>query len=97
MSLDGDRRVSADVDAETLRFPVFPRSVVMLEDGQGRLSLKPPGARGRNRTGTGLPPRDFHTRYGLHRCARPADPPAATHLGSGLYLCPAATSACIAV
>src|SRR6185437_11148625 len=61
MPLDGGRRASAGVDAKTLRFPVFSRNVGMLEDGQGRWSLNPPGARGRTRTGTGLPPRDFHT------------------------------------
>ena len=33
MPLDGGRQASADVDAETLRFPVFPRNVGMLEDG----------------------------------------------------------------
>ena len=68
MPLDGGRRVSARVALETLRFPVFPRNVGMLEDGQGRWRLNPPGARGRTRTGMGLPPRDFRTRYGLRRC-----------------------------
>jgi hypothetical protein len=61
MPLDGGRRASAGVDAETLQFPVFPRNVGMLEDGQGRWRLDPPGARGRTRTGMGLPPRDFLT------------------------------------
>jgi hypothetical protein len=61
MLLDGDRRASAGVAPETLRFPVFPRNVGMLEDGLGRWRLTPPGARGRTRTGMGLPPRDFRT------------------------------------
>jgi len=72
MALDGDRRASAGVALETLRFPVFPRNVGMLEDGQGRWRLKPPGARGRTRTGMGLPPRDFLTNYSF-RCCVPYD------------------------
>src|SRR6185312_2647262 len=44
-------------------------------------------ARGRTRTGMGLPPRDFLTHYSFRCCARPQ---ARTHLGSGLYLCLAA-------
>jgi hypothetical protein len=39
------------------------------------------GARGRNRTGMGLPPRDFRTRYSFRCCASVA------HLESGLSLC----------
>lgn len=73
MPLDGGRRASAGVDAETLRFPVFPRNVGMLEDGQGRWRLKPLGARGRTRTGMGLPPRDFLTTTAF-AAARSADP-----------------------
>ena len=46
-------------------------------DGRGGLS----GARGRTRTGMGLPPRDFRTRYSFHCCT-----PEGVHLGSGLYL-----------
>ena len=69
MPLDGGRRVSARAALETLRFPVFPRNVGMLEDGQGRWSLNPPGARGRTRTGMGLPPRDFLTNYSFRCCA----------------------------
>jgi len=61
MPLDGGRQASARVALETLRFPVFPRNVGMLEDGQGRWRLTPPGARGRTRTGMGSPPRDFLT------------------------------------
>ena len=72
MPLDGGRQASAGVAPETLRFTAFPRNVGMLEDGQGRWRLKPPGARGRTRTGMGLPPRDFRTHYGLRRCAMPA-------------------------
>jgi len=41
------------------------------------------GARGRGRTGTVSPPRDFHTRYSFHCCVA-----VQTHLGSGLSLYP---------
>ena len=59
MPLDGDRRASMRAGVKTLRFTVFPRNAGMLEDGKERWSLNPPGARGRTRTGMGLPPRDF--------------------------------------
>jgi hypothetical protein len=73
MALDGGRRASAGVALETLRFPVFPCNVGMLEDGLGRWRLTPPGARGRTRTGMGLPPRDFLTNYSF-RCCEPPRP-----------------------
>src|SRR6185312_16586556 len=83
-------RASAGDALETLRFPVFPRNVRMLEDGKGRRGLNPPGARGRTRTGMGLPPRDFRTTTAF-AAARPAtdDDRGPSHLWSGLYLHPA--------
>lgn len=49
----------ASATAESKR--AAPRSPRRLADG----------ARGRDRTGMGLPPRDFLTRYGFRRCAGP--------------------------
>src|SRR6185437_4947955 len=91
MPLDGGRRASMYAGVKTLRFPVFPRNVGMLEDGLGRRGLNPPGARGRTRTGMGLPPRDFLTTTAFAAAQSGGRRRrASTHLWSGLYLHPAA-------